>query len=193
MQTHGYKRRAAAGYGSAGRKFATMPTLAAAAPADLSPVQERLRARMLHPLKWRAFTFGKLPSLALWRVRVRGLGAESCTVTMPYGYRTQNPFRSVYFAAQSGAAELSTGALALLHLEGQPRASMLVTQFDSKYHKKAAGTLRFVCEDGGAIREAVAGTMADGEPRTTVAYASATLPDGTLASEFWVTWSFRRK
>ena len=165
----------------------------AAPAAALTPPQARLRERMLSPWKWRLFTLGKLPSLALWRVKVAALDARSCAVTMPYGYRTQNPFRSVYFAAQSGAAELSTGALALLHLEGQPRTSMLVTRFDSKYYKKAAGTLRFVCEDGEAIASAVAGTVADGEPRETVAHARAYLPDGALASEFWVTWSFRRR
>lgn len=174
------------------------PSLAAmTATADathaLSPAQTRLVGRMLSPWKWRLFTYNKLPSLALWGVRVSALDDTACTVTMPYGYRTQNPFRSVYFAAQSGAAELSTGALALLHLEGQPRASMLVTQFDSKYYKKAAGELRFVCEDGDAIAEAVAGAIADGNPRTTVAHVRAYLPDGVLASEFWVTWSFRRK
>ena len=174
--------------------MAAMPTAALSAPVTgLSPAQQRLVARMLSPWKFRAFTLAKLPSLALWRVRVAALDAEACTVTMPYGYRTQNPFRSVYFAAQSGAAELSTGTLALLHLEGQPRCSMLVTQFDSKYYKKAAGPMRFVCDDGAAVREAVAGTLADGEPRTIVAHARAYLDGDVLASEFWVTWSFRRK
>ena len=172
-----------------------MPTAALSHPpsAELTPPQARLRDQMLSSWRWRLFTLGKLPSLALWRVRIRALDARACAVTMPYGYRTQNPFRSVYFAAQSGAAELSTGALALLHLEGHPRASMLVTQFDSKYYKKAADTLRFVCEDGEAIGAAVEGTLADGEARTVVAHARAYLPDGVLASEFWVTWSFRRR
>ena len=148
---------------------------------------------MLSPFTWRLFTTKQLPSLGLWGVKVRALDAEACTVTMPYGWRSQNPFRSVYFAAQAGAAELSTGALALLHLEGKPRTSMLVTQFDSKYYKKASDTLTFVCADGAAIAEAVAGTLADGEGRTVVARSAATLPDGAVASEFWVTWSFRRK
>lgn len=144
-------------------------------------------------LPWRLFTLGKLPSLRLWGVRVRSLDAATCEVTMPYGYRTQNPFRSIYFAAQSGAAELSTGGLALLHLEGEPRTSMLVTRFDSRYYKKAAERLRFVCSDGEAIRRAIAETAATGEGTTVVAHSRALLPDGTLASEFWVTWSFRRR
>lgn len=148
---------------------------------------------MLSRVTWRLFAVRKLPSVAFWGVRVRELEADRCAVTMPYGWRTQNPFRSTYFAAQCGAAELSTGALALLHLEGQPRTSMLVTRFDSQYLKKATDTLRFVCRDGEAIAAAVAGTLADGEGRTAVAVSEASLPDGTLASRFEVTWSFRRR
>ena len=172
-----------------------MPTAPAVdAPSSrLSPKQQQLAARMTNPLLYRLFAWRKLPSTAWWRVRVAALDAGACAVTLPYGWRTQNPFRSTYFAAQSGAAELSTGALALLHLEGKPPCSMLVTQFDSKYYKKAADTLRFTCASGAEIEAAVAGTLADGEPRTVVAHSRGHLPDGLLASEFWVTWSFRRR
>lgn len=168
-------------------------TFSAYPPSPLSPAQTKLRDRMLDPWKWRVFTYGKLPSLALWRVRVKSLDAETCEVTMPYSYRTQNPFRSTYFAAQSGAAELSTGGLALMHLEGKPPTSMLVTQFDSKYYKKVSQTLTFVCSSGREVAEAIAGTLADGQGREVVTHARAFLPDGTLASEFWVTWSFRKR
>lgn len=155
--------------------------------------QNTLVARMLSPILWRFFAVRKLPSTAFWGVRVRSLDWTSCEVTIPYGWRSQNPFSSTYFAAQSGAAELSTGALALLHLTGKPKTSMLVTQFDSKYYKKVSQTLRLVCTSGDEIAEAVAGTVADGEGRTVVAHSQGFLPDGTLASEFWVTWSFRKK
>ncbi len=162
-------------------------------PETLRPAQAKLRAQMLSPWKWRLFTLGKLPSLALWRVKLTALDAEACTLVIPYGYRTQNPFRSTYFAAQAGAAELSTGALAMLHLAGGAAASMLVTRFDSRYHKKVSKTLTLVCEDGPAIANAIEGTLVDGEGRETVAYARGYLPDGQLASEFWITWSFKRR
>jgi len=148
---------------------------------------------MLSPITWRIFATKKLPSVGFWGVRVRALTWNQCEVTMPYGWRTQNPFSSTYFAAQCGAAELSTGALALLHLDGKPKTSMLVTQFDSKYYKKVSQTLRFVCQSGNEIAEAIEGTLADGKGREVVALSQGFLPDGTLASEFWVTWSFRKK
>ena len=159
----------------------------------MTAAQTRLQRRMLAPWTWRAFTFKRLPSLALWRVRVAALDSTRCAVTIPYGWRTQNPFRSTYFAAQAGAAELSTGALVMLHLEGGPSCSMLVTDFESKYYKKVSSTLTCTCLDGPALAAAVAGTRADGEARTVRAYSSGHLDDGTLASEFWVTWSLRRR
>ena len=159
----------------------------------LTPKQALLRRRMLSPLTWRLFAARKLPSVWFWGVRVRELDPRSCSVTMPFGWRTQNPFRSAYFAAQCGAAELSTGALALLHLAGRPSVSMLVTRFDSEYYKKAADPLRFVCGDGEAIAAAVAGAVADGEARAVTVVSEAFLPGGVRASHFEVTWSFRRK
>jgi hypothetical protein len=159
----------------------------------LSPKQEALANRMLSPWIWRLYALKHLPSVVFWRVRIKKLSAGSCEVTMPFAWRTQNPFNSTYFAAQCGAAELSTGALALLHLEGQPKTSMLVTQFDSKYYKKVSQPLRFICHSGQDIQEAIAAAAKGGEGQQVVALSQAFLPDGTLASEFWVTWSFRRK
>ena len=172
---------------------------AANSTTDVEPVtnltarQQLLAKRMLSFVPFAFFKLVKLPSLSLWGISIRSLNAESCTLTMPYGWRTQNPFNSVYFAAQSGAAELSTGALALLHLEGKGRISMLVTQFDSKYYKKASDNLTFVCESGREIATAIEQSIASGEGKTVVAHAKAYLPDQVLASEFWVTWSFRVK
>jgi len=162
-------------------------------PQTLNSAQETLVSRMLSPFLWRLYAMRKLPSTVFWGVRVRHLDWNECQVTMPYGWRTQNPFNSTYFAAQCGAAELSTGALALLHLDGKAPTSMLVTQFDSKYYKKVSKTLRFVCKSGDEIAQAIAGTLADGEGREVVALSQGFLPDGTLAGEFWVTWSFRKK
>ncbi len=159
----------------------------------LTDGQKALVKRMLSPITWRFFSIGKLPTLGFWGVRVRILEWNTCEVDMPFGWRTQNPFSSTYFAAQCGAAELSTGALAILHLDGKPKTSMLVTQFDSKYYKKATKKLRFVCQSGDEIAEAIAGTLDDGQGRQVVAHSQGFLPGGTLASEFWVTWSFRRK
>ncbi len=163
------------------------------AERQLTTAQEKLAGRMIDPRLYFLFALRRLPSTAFWGLRVAELAADKCVVTLPYGWRTQNPFRSIYFAAQCGAGELSTGALALLHLEGKAKTSMLVTGFRSQFYKKATADLRLVCEDGHLIGEAVRGTLESGGGTTVAAKSRAFLPDGTLASEFEIIWSFKRK
>ncbi|HEX4877368.1 MAG TPA: DUF4442 domain-containing protein, partial [Chitinophagaceae bacterium] len=120
---------------------------------------------MKHPLKFRMFLFVKLPAAYLAGVRLREVDENRCLVTVPYKWLSQNPFRSTYFACLSMAAELSTGALAMAHLyKTDPPVSMLVVKVESEYFKKATGRTRFVCEDGNLFKNAVAETIATGEP-----------------------------
>src|SRR4029079_2150345 len=76
-----------------------------------SPAAERFRRRMTSPLAMRGFFLAKLPLALAAGVRLQELSAEQCTTSVPYGWRSTNPFRSTYFAALAMAAELSTGAL----------------------------------------------------------------------------------
>ena len=77
---------------------------------------------------WRLVFFFilKLPMAFLARLRVRELSVDKCLVSVPYNYWNKNPFKSMYFAVQAMAAELSTGALVMLHL-GNHNISILVT------------------------------------------------------------------
>lgn len=149
---------------------------------------------MKHPLKFRMFLFAKLPAAYLAGVRLREVDENRCLVTVPYKWLSQNPFRSTYFACLSMAAELSTGALAMAHLyKTDPPVSMLVVKVESEYFKKATGRTRFVCEDGNLFKNAVAETIATGEPRTVKARSVGTNVNGEIVAEFYITWSFKRK
>src|SRR6185436_12235236 len=102
---------------------------------------------MKHPVKFRMFLFSKLPAAYFAGVRVRDVDEKSCSVTVPYKWLSQNPFRSTYFACLSMAAEMSTGALAMAYTyKVEPRVSLLVVRVDSEYLKKATGRTKFVCE-----------------------------------------------
>ena len=69
-------------------------------------------------------------------LRIDEFDAGKCAVSLPYGWRTQNPFRSIYFAAQCMAAELSTGALAMLAIQSSNESvSMLVTNMSASFGK----------------------------------------------------------
>ena len=81
-----------------------------------------------------------------------------------------NPFKSMYFAAQSMAAELSTGALAMLAVDLAPQSvALLITGLETTFGKKATGVVTFTCEDGEKIFAAVRETQETGEAATTQA------------------------
>src|SRR6476469_6351731 len=104
----------------------------------LSLINNRTKANL--------FLLRKLPAAFFSGVRIEGATAERCTTFVPYTWRTQNPFRSTYFACLSMAAELSTGALAMAAVYGRkPALSFLITGLEGQFHKKATSKTRFTC------------------------------------------------
>src|SRR5215210_6119195 len=124
----------------------------------------KLRHRMLNPFLMRGFFLSKLPLALFAGLRLRELTEERCVATVPYGWRSTNPFRSTYFAALSMAAELSTGALAMAAVKSAPRpVALLITGLTASFEKKATGVTAFTCEEGTKLFEAVTRTIATGE------------------------------
>src|SRR5690606_13345009 len=113
------------------------------------PAVQKLRRRVLNPWGLRAYMLAKLPLALFAGLKVVRLDGQACEVTVPYGWRTQNPFRSTYFAAQSMAAEMSTGSIALALVTAAPEpVSMLITGMTAEFVKKATDTVTFRCEAG---------------------------------------------
>jgi hypothetical protein len=149
---------------------------------------------MNNPLKFRLFLFAKLPAAYLAGVRLREIDEAHCKVTVPYKWLSQNPFRSTYFACLSMAAELSTGALAMAHMQGSvPAISMLVVKVESAYFKKATERTTFLCRDGELFRQAAEETVRTGQPVEVRAHSRGTNKQGDLIAEFFVTWSFKAR
>jgi hypothetical protein len=140
---------------------------------------------------WWAMLF-KLPTAVFWRLKMVQLDRQHCVVSIPYFWRSQNPFKSIYFAALAGAAELSTGALCQLALAGQGAFSMLVVDFRAEYSKKASTKTTFSCEQGAEVFDLVA-SLNPGESKqiTMVSYGKNTA--GEEVARFFITWSFKRK
>ena len=178
-------------------------TLDAAPDSDSQPVGdpfsdqkalEKLRKRLTNPWLMRAFLLAKLPLGFVAGLRVAHVDTESCRTTVPYGWRTQNPFRSTYFAAQSMAAELSTGAPAMLAVEMAPASvAMLITGLDATFGKKATDTTTFTCDEVPKLFDAVRETLRTGEPAVATLETVGRMPDGTEVSRFTFTWSFKKR
>jgi formaldehyde-activating enzyme involved in methanogenesis len=150
--------------------------------------------KLVNPFLLKLYFLGKLPLALMAGLRVRSLDAERCEVTVPYGWRTTNPFRSTYFAALAMAAELSTGALAILAVRLAPRpVAMLVVGTKATFEKKATGKTTFTCERGPALFDAVAQTVASGEPVTATVETVGRAADGVVVARFEFTWSFKAR
>ncbi len=160
----------------------------------LSTRAARMQGRVTHSLAFWFWMLAKLPA-ALWcGVRLHRLDEMGCTTSVPYGWRSQNPFRSTYFAAQAMAAELSTGALVLLAVEdaGMP-ISTLILDIHGTFGKKATRRVTFRCDAGAEIFAAVAEARATGEARVVSVETVGTMDDGTETSRFRFTWSMKAK
>lgn len=154
----------------------------------------KMRRQILNPWAMRAWMLQTLPLAWFAGLRVTALTADACTVTVPYGWRSQNPFRSTYFAAQAMAAEMSTGSLALILVQAAPQpVSMLITGMQAEFVKKATQTVAFTCDAGPTLREAVLQTLQTGEALTRTVETIGRLPGGEVAARFTFTWSFKRK
>lgn len=149
---------------------------------------------MLSTYQLNTFLFFKLPSAFWCGVRVKSITSQSCTVTVKHRWINQNPFRSMYFAVQAMAAELSTGALVISKIKESKRdISMLVANNKSNFTKKATGRITFTCTDGDLIEAAIQQTIATGEGQTFWMKSIGVNQKGEQVSEMDFEWSVRIK
>jgi hypothetical protein len=157
-------------------------------------LRDRTKFVFTNPFAMVAMLWTRLPLAAFAGLRVRRLDETGAEVSLPAGWKTQNPFGSTYFAAQAMAAEMSTGAPMLWFIEQSGvKVSSLVTNISAKFTKKATTEARFVFSDGAAMRAAIDDAVRTGEPRTFTARSVGVQRDGSQIAEFEVTWSFKKK
>lgn len=142
---------------------------------------------------FRLVMFKRLPSIYFWGVRIKELNAFSCDVTVPYKWTSQNPFKSIYFSALAGTAELSTGALVQVHLAGRGKYSMLVTHFEMDFVKKAKTLTTFTCSQGNLIAEAVANEELKGGGQQFTLKTEGKDEDGVVVAVAKIQWSIKKK
>lgn len=144
--------------------------------------------------RFRLYLLSRLPAAAFSGLRVRQISASECSVSVPLSWFSKNPFRSIYFACLSMAAELATGLLAMAHLHRlRPPVSMLVTRVEADFVKKATDVATFTCEEGDALRSAIAEALRTGEGRTVAVRSVGRNRAGERVAEFVFTWSFKPK
>ena len=140
------------------------------------------------------FLFFKLPSAFISGVRAKEIDANKCVVTVKHRWINQNPFKSMYFAVQAMAAELTTGALVMYHIkESGKNISMLVANNKGNFTKKATGRITFTCNDGHLIQDAIKETIKTGDGQTFWMKSIGINEKGEQVSEMDFEWSIRIK
>jgi hypothetical protein len=140
------------------------------------------------------FLLFKLPAAYFSGVRVSKLTDDEVQATVKHKWINQNPFKSLYWAVQGMASELTTGVLVMKHInDSGKKISMLVTHQTGDFHKKGTGKITFSCKDGQNIKDAIAKTIETKEGQTVVLTSKGVNEDGVEISSFTYQWSVKVK
>tara|TARA_Y100001958_G_scaffold127103_1_gene94948 strand:- start:795 stop:1253 length:459 start_codon:yes stop_codon:yes gene_type:complete len=140
--------------------------------------------------RWMLF---KLPAAWLSGVRLTSINDSKCQVKVRFKWINQNPYRSMFWAVQGMAAELTTGMLLTKSIQdSNANISMLLVGNNSIFHKKAVGKITFTCEEGENAKKLINSTI---QNITSKAWFKAKGYDetGDLVSEFNFEWSCKKR
>lgn len=138
--------------------------------------------------------FFKLPLAYLAGVTVKSVSNTTAVVKIKHRWMNQNPYKSMFWAAQGMAAEMTTGVLVMKEIEKSgKKISMLVINQHGTFTKKATGKITFVCKDGELIKNAIENSIKTGEGQRITMTSEGTNEDGILVSRFQFEWSVRVK
>lgn len=140
------------------------------------------------------FTFWKLPAAWWSGVRVESISETSCRVQLRLNFFNKNPFRSIFWAVQGMAAELSTGVLLMREIQkSNLKVSMLVLKNKAVFTKKARGKIEFVCKQGTEVQKIVALLIQSKQPQTLWLSAVGTDAQGEEVARFEFEWTLKEK
>ena len=136
----------------------------------------------------------KLPLAYVSGMRVQSITNTTAIVRIRHQWINQNPFKSMFWAAQGMAAEMSTGVLVMQEIKKSNRTvSMLVTRQESEFFKKATGKILFTCSGGKQIKEAIEKSIETNEGQIVRLIASGVNTEGVVVSTFQFEWSLKVK
>jgi len=160
----------------------------------VNPAGEEVLKLAKKPLMFRLFMLQRLPLAAVVGLRIDDISPRHCVTSAPYKYLNKNPFKSMYFAVMTMAAELSTGILGMYQThKRKPSVAMLLVNVEGSFFKKCTERIYFHCNDGEAIAEVIAKTLETGEGVTVTVPTVAKDKEGNEIATFKFTWSFKKR
>jgi hypothetical protein len=158
----------------------------------LTMIKNKTLSQLKKSWKFRAYLLLKLPLAWIMGLRIKEIDESKCITILPFKRFNYNPFKSMYFATQIAAAELSTGLLMLVAIDQRKEVSMLVKKVEASFSKKAVTDIEFVCEQGFLISDAVKNAIESGDSVSIVAYSKGLDKSGDEVCAAFITWSIKR-
>jgi len=143
-------------------------------------------------LKYNLFLLRKLPSAYFCGARIRSLDSEQCEIKITLNWFNKNPFKSMFWAAQGMAAELTTGLMITDKIKKSGYdISMLLISNSSNYFKKATGTIIFNCSQGNKIDEMINKLISSNTSQTITLSSTGINQNNITVSKFIFEWSLK--
>jgi hypothetical protein len=147
-----------------------------------------------NPVLLKIFFLRFLPMAMFAGLRLDKLETTNSIVSVPFKWLTKNPFKSMYFAVQSMAAEFSTAVLLAGKIqETKSDIALIIVSLRADFIKKAQSRITFTCEDG-LISDEVIQNALTSESAELIEMKSVGLDkSGVKVSEFYITWSLKKR
>ncbi len=140
------------------------------------------------------FLFFKLPSVWWCGIRVKQISSKSCRANVRLGWFNKNPFKSLFWAVQGMASELTTGMLIMQAItKSKKNISMLVLNNKANFSKKAKGLISFNCYQGEKINEVINRLLESKKPQTLWVKSVGKDESGDVVSCFEFEWTLMLK
>ncbi len=148
---------------------------------------------IITPNKINRWMLINLPAAWLSGVRLTFINEKKCEVKVRFKWINQNPYRSMFWAVQGMAAELTTGMLLTKSIQdSNANISMLLVSNKSSFYKKAVGKITFKSNEGEIAKQLINSTINNITSRAWLK-AKGYDEDGDIVSEFEFEWSCKKR
>ena len=142
----------------------------------------------------RYFTLFKLPLVYFSGIRITNINSKGVEASVKLKWINQNPFRSMFWAVQGMAAELTSGVLLMREIEKQESSvSMLLIETKASFSKKAKGKIRFSCDEVKEAKDLVSKAISSGEGHRHWFTSIGIDHNGDEVSRFQFNWTVKTK
>lgn len=146
----------------------------------------------MNSFKYTFFLFFKLPSAFFCGVRLKFIDSSKSIVSIKHSWFNKNPYKSIFWAAQGMAAELTTGSLLIKTInQSGHNVSMLVVENKSFFFKKATGKIIFQCNEGKQIQNLINSLNHENNKGVIELKSTGFDTNNIKVSEFTFKWSLK--